>query len=82
MAGGGGLAIIEDSVDASIQQLEDYIKKHKGGLITATGNNTDNTKTNRMAITRKQKLEEKPRYGGFKRLISNISHEKTRTWLR
>ena len=26
-----GLAIIEDSVEASIQQLEDYIQKHDGG---------------------------------------------------
>ena len=29
-----GLASIEDSVDASIQRLEDYIQKHEGGLIT------------------------------------------------
>ena len=29
--GGRGLAIIEDSVDASIQRLEDYIQKHDGG---------------------------------------------------
>ena len=56
--GGKGLASIEDSVDASIQRLEDYIEKH-GGLITATRNDTDNTKTNRMTITRKQKWEEK-----------------------
>ena len=26
--GGRGVASIEDSVDASIQQLEDYIEKH------------------------------------------------------
>ena len=32
---GRGLASIEDSVDASIQRLEDYIEKHEGGLITA-----------------------------------------------
>ena len=30
------LASIEDSVDASIQRLEDNIKKHEGGLIIAT----------------------------------------------
>ena len=35
-----------------------------------------------MTITRKQKWEEKQLYGRFKRLINNISHEKTRTWLR
>ena len=53
--GGRGLASIEDSVDTSIQRLKDYIQKHDGGLITATRNNTNNTKTNRMTITRKQK---------------------------
>ena len=40
---GRGLASIEDSVDASIQRLEDYIQKHDGGLITATRNETENT---------------------------------------
>ena len=33
--GGRGLASIEDTVDASIQRLEDYIEKHERGLITA-----------------------------------------------
>ena len=78
--GGRGLASIEDSVDVSIQRLEDYIEKH-GGLITATKNNTDNTIDNRMTKTRKQKWEEKQLHGSFKRLI-NISHDKTWTWLR
>ena len=41
--GGRGLASIEDSVDAPIQRLEDYIQKHDGGLITATRNDTENT---------------------------------------
>ena len=36
--GGRRLAIIEDSVDTSIQRLEDYIEKHKRGLITAIRN--------------------------------------------
>ena len=80
--GGRGLASIEDSVDASIQRLEDYIKKHEGGLITAIRNDTVNTMDNRMTITTKQKWKEKQLYGRFKRLINNISHEKTRTWLR
>ena len=35
-----------------------------------------------MTITRKQKCEEKQLCGRFKRLINNISHEKTWTWLR
>ena len=70
--GGRGLASIEDSVDPSIQQLEDYIKKHDGGLITAIRNNTDNTMGNRMTITRKRKWDGKQLYGRFKRLINNI----------
>ena len=37
---------------------------------------------NRMTITRKQKWEGKRLYGRFKRLINNISHDKTWTWLR
>ena len=65
-----------------IQRLEDNIEKYEGGLITATRNYTDNTKTNRMTITRKQKWEEKQLYEHFKWLISNISHEKNWTWLR
>ena len=50
--GGRGLASIEDSVDVSIQRLEDYIQNHEGGLITAIRNDTDNMIENRMTITR------------------------------
>ena len=75
--GGRGLASIEDNVDASIQGLEDYIQKYDGVLIRAIRNDTDNTMYNRMTITRKQKWEEKQLYGRFKRLINNISHDKT-----
>ena len=56
---GRGLASIEDSADALIQRLEDYIGKHERGLITAIRNDTDNTIDSRMIITRKQKWEEK-----------------------
>ena len=80
--GGRGLASIDDCVDASIQRLEDYIEKHEGGLITAIRNNTDNMIDNRMTKTRKQKWEEKQLHVRFKRLINNISHDKTWTWLR
>ena len=76
------LASIEDSVDISIQRLEDYIEKHDGELITAIRSNADNTIDNRMTKTRKQKWEGKQLYGRFKRLINNISQEKTWTWLR
>ena len=80
--GGRGLARIEDTVDASIQRLEDYIEKHERGLITTIRNHTDNTIDKRMTTTRKQKWEGKQLYGHFKRLINNISHEKTWTLLR
>ena len=75
--GGRGLASIKDSVDASIQRLEDNIEKQVGGLITAIRNNTDNTMDNRMTITRKQKWEEKQLNRRIKQLINDISHEKT-----
>ena len=58
-----GLASIADSVDTSLQRLEDYIEKHKSGLITAIRNNTDNTMDNRMTKIRKQKWEEKQLHG-------------------
>ena len=80
--GGRGLASTEDTVDASIQRLEDYIEKHERGLITAIRNDTDNTIDERMTTTRKQKWEEKQLYGPFKRLINNISHQKTWTRLK
>ena len=60
--GGRGLAIIEDTVDASIQRLEDYIEKHERGLIRAIGNDYGNTIDDRMTITRKQKWEGKQLY--------------------
>ena len=80
--GGRGLASIEDNVDASIRRLEDYIEKHEVGLVTAIRNDTDNTMDNRMTITRKQKWKGKQLHGCFKRLIINISRDKTWTWLR
>ena len=40
---------------ALIQKLKDYIKKHKGRLITVTRNKIDNTSINRTKVTRKQK---------------------------
>ena len=80
--GGRGLFSIEDTVDASIQRLQDYIEKHERGLITTVRVDTDNTINERMTTTRKQKWEEKQPYGRFKRLMNNISHQKTWTWLR
>ena len=67
--GGRGLTSIEDTVDASIQRLEDYVEKHERGLITTIRNDTDNTINERMT-TRKQKWG-KQLYGRFKHLINN-----------
>ena len=61
---------IENNVHASIQRLEEYIKKHGGRLITATRNNTDNTRTKRTKIARKPKWEEKQLCGRFKRSLT------------
>ena len=56
---GRGFASIKDGIDASIQRLEDYIEKRGGRQIAVTRNNAHDTRTNRTAITRKQKSEEK-----------------------
>ena len=52
---GRGLASMEDSIDALIQQLENNIEKRSEGLFTTTRNDTDHTMANRMTIIRKQK---------------------------
>ena len=80
--GGRGLSSSGDSINASIRQLEDGIKKRKERRITVARNNTNNTRINRTTTTRKQKWEEKQLYGHFKWQTSKISHEKTWTWLR
>ena len=72
----------EDLPALKIALTHRFIEKHEGGLIIATRNDTDNTRTHRMTTTRKQKLKETQHYMHFKRLISNISREKTWTWLR
>ena len=57
--GGIGLASIQDSIDASIRGLENHIKKSKERLITAASCSTDNIRTDRITITKKQKWKEK-----------------------
>ena len=52
-----GLVITGDSVDESMQRLEDYREIRGGRLITAIRNNTDKTTTNRKEINRKQNWE-------------------------
>ena len=51
-----GLTSIEDSVDASMQKLEDYKEKRGERLVTVIRNNTDNTKTSRTTRTRKNTM--------------------------
>ena len=80
--GGERIASIEDRVDTLIQRLEDCMQKRGGRLITDTRNNINDMKISGTTITRKQKWEEKQIYGPFKRLTSDISHEKTWFWLR
>ena len=48
---GRGLNSIEDSVDALIKWLEDYIEKHGGRRITVTRDITDNTKINKTKMS-------------------------------
>ena len=56
---GRGLASINDSVDTSIQRLENNIEKHEKGLITAIRNNTDNTIDSRMRKNYETKIGRK-----------------------
>ena len=48
-------ACIEDCVDASIQGLEDCVKKSKERLIAAANNNSANTETKTTKITDKKR---------------------------
>ena len=77
--GGRGLASIRDTIDASMQRLKDYIEKLERGLITTIRNDADNTIDDRMKTTKKHKWEGKQFYGRFKRLINDISIQKTWT---
>ena len=67
------LANIEDSVDTSIQRLENFMKNCGGRLITVARNNSDDTRITVTEIARKQKWEEKQIYGRFKRITSDNS---------
>ena len=48
-----GLTGIEDSIDTSMQRLEDYKEKRIERLITATRNKTGDMRISRPKITRK-----------------------------
>ena len=67
--------IIEDYVEASIQGVEDYIKKSKEKLIKAAKNSIGNVSTNRKTTkTKKHKWEEKQLKGYFKWQTGKIKH--------
>ena len=72
--GGRRLDKIEDNADASIRRQAVYIKKSLEKVITAASNSTDNMRTNRIKLTKKQKWEEKQVLGYFKRQTGEISH--------
>ena len=74
--GGRGLVSTEDNVDASIQ----LVKEKRGRrLITATGNNTNNLRINKMEIARKQKWKEKQLYGSFKQQATSHTRKRERS---
>ena len=75
------LARIEDSVDASTQGLEDYIKKSKETLITATESSISYIKINQQQLQGSAK-EGKQSNEYFMRQTEKIPLEKTWTWLR
>ena len=56
---GRGLTSIQDNVDASIQRLEDDVKKRGGTLITAIRLDTNNTSINRRENNKKKKQKTK-----------------------
>ena len=77
-----GFAGIEDCIDASIQGLEEYIKKSKERLITAANNSNNNISTDRKTTNTRKKKWEEQQYGYLKRQTSEIAHVKTWIWLR
>ena len=76
--GGRRLVSIEDSVDASIQRLEDYIEKHGERQITTSRNNPNDTRISRTTISRKQKWREKTNSMGVLSDLQATSHTRKR----
>ena len=61
-------------------RIEDNTEINEERQIIANWNNTNYTRINWITITRK-KIGDKQLYGRFNRQTSQISHEKTWTWL-
>ena len=80
--GGRGLASIEDSVDASIQRLKDYIQNRKENSLQPPETILRTRWTTEWQYLGNKNGEENNSMSGFKRLINNISHDKTWTRLR
>ena len=76
--GGRGLASIEDLFDAWIQRLEDFIKSAEEDQLLCP----ERIQITQVSIEKQfEKMERKQMYGHFKQQKSEISHEKTLTWL-
>ena len=71
---GRGHASVEESVDNLIRHLEDYIKEGKEILITTTRNSPNNTKINKITITR-NKMERKTTVWIFQERKGNLKKE-------
>ena len=76
------LPVLKTALTHQYNNLEDFINKRGRILIAVNRKNTDDKTVSSTKITRKQNWKEKQLYGCFKRLASDISHEKTWTWLR
>ena len=68
----------EDSVDASIQRLDEYTIKSKERLITASSISNSELRPSRKTIKLVNKNGEKKQlFGQFKRQNDEIAHKKT-----
>ena len=76
------LPALKTALTPQYNDNKDYIEKRRRRLITATRNNTNDTRISRTTITRKQKWEDKQLNKSFKRQTNDISNKIICTWLR
>ena len=76
------LESIQDNLDTSIKQLEDYIKTRGGKLIIAIKNNPDKHKYQQNKKNRKTKMRRKTTAWTFQTINTRNSHVKTWTCLK
>ncbi len=77
---------MEDSVDASIQRLKDYIQKHEEGLITATRNETEKIHGEPRRFAVSHSCEQPPANAGEKNsqimiIIIDKTQQNSKCWL-